>query len=685
MREDLSSLFGSSADQADKERFFSQAFSRNIGLLSRVEQEQLRRSTIGIPGLGGVGGLHLITLARTGIGGFHICDFDQFELQNFNRQYGAKLPAIGVKKLDVMSEEALNINPHLRLRLFDRALDVNTVDEFLTGVDMVVDSLDFFAFDARRLLFRRAREKRIPIVTAGPLGFTCAMLVFTPDSMSFDEYFDINDSLSQREKTLRFQVGLAPNLKYLKQFNPTLIDHGSGAGPSLGLACQLCSGMAATEVLRILLRRSPAKATPHYFQFDPHTRRFVQGRLWWGNRNPLQRLKLSFVRSLLRPSGSSAPQPPQSPLTSTGALSPEALEYLFSAGVQAPSGDNSQPWRFSVVGDTMTIHLDRAADPSAFDGGKLASAIACGAATENINIAATALGFNTDIRLNPVDSESPSAPFPTVATIRFQRGEVPVSPLVSAIWKRHTNRKPFSRRPLLDATRDLILQTETLFPGVKIHLVEGERELRRLAKTVCLADRLRAESRELHEHLFQMIRFSKRQETESKTGLPIKNLEVGLSGEMFLRCTRNWAVMNILNRVGVGRIVPKLASQGLIESSGAALITVPSTTISHFVLGGRALEHLWLALTHYGLSAQLMNALPLFRNLWQTGDRALFANHLELITEVWQRYGTQFPSVNLETDGHVALIRFGHCFAPVRCRTSRKPVESFMLDPKAPQ
>ena len=48
--------------------------------------------------MGGVGGIYLITLARLGIQKFKIADFDHFELQNFNRQYGANTTSIGAFK-----------------------------------------------------------------------------------------------------------------------------------------------------------------------------------------------------------------------------------------------------------------------------------------------------------------------------------------------------------------------------------------------------------------------------------------------------------------------------------------------------------------------------------------------------------------------------------------------------------
>src|SRR3954462_14568363 len=82
---------------------YEEAFSRHRGLIGPAEQERLRRSRVAIAGLGGVGGIHLVTLARLGIGGFHIADPDRFELANFNRQYGANVQSLGRGKAEVMA------------------------------------------------------------------------------------------------------------------------------------------------------------------------------------------------------------------------------------------------------------------------------------------------------------------------------------------------------------------------------------------------------------------------------------------------------------------------------------------------------------------------------------------------------------------------------------------------------
>ena len=101
---------------------YHSAFSRNIGWITREEQEILKNKRIAIAGLGGAGGSHLITLARLGIGKFNIADFDCFELPNFNRQAGASMSHLNRPKVDVLEEMALDVNPSLDIIKFHKTI-----------------------------------------------------------------------------------------------------------------------------------------------------------------------------------------------------------------------------------------------------------------------------------------------------------------------------------------------------------------------------------------------------------------------------------------------------------------------------------------------------------------------------------------------------------------------------------
>ena len=278
---------------------YAEAFSRNLGWLADHEQEMLRGKRIAIAGLGGVGGVHLITLCRLGIGSFNIADFDTFAIQNFNRQAGAMVSTLGLRKIDVMSAQALDINPEISLRQFDQGVTRDNIDDFLDGVDLYVDGLDFFAFSARQAVFAACARRGIPAITAAPIGMGAAVINFLPGSMSFEQYFGWGD-LPDDEKALRFVVGLAPaglHRGYL--VDKSAVNLAEHRTPSTGMACQICAGFAATEALKILLKRGRVLAAPHGLQFDAYLGRLVHTWRPGGNRHPLQRLAIAVGRRQL--------------------------------------------------------------------------------------------------------------------------------------------------------------------------------------------------------------------------------------------------------------------------------------------------------------------------------------------------------------------------------------------------
>lgn len=275
---------------------YSEAFSRNIGLISMAEQEHLRRARVAIPGMGGVGGVHLMTLARLGVGNFSIADPDTFEVANFNRQYGATTSSVGCSKVQTMAERALEVNPELDLRVFEEAVTGDNVDRFLDGADLVLDGLDMCAVEARRVVFREAARRGLHAITAGPMGFSAAMLTFGPDGMSFDEYFDLYDGQDEISQILHFGIGLAPWPTHLPYTDLRHVSVEERRGPSVSVAINLCAAMAATEAVTILLEHGNPRCAPRYTQFDTRRGIYRRGVMPWGNRNPIQRLKLWLGR-----------------------------------------------------------------------------------------------------------------------------------------------------------------------------------------------------------------------------------------------------------------------------------------------------------------------------------------------------------------------------------------------------
>ena len=278
---------------------YEQAFSRNIGWVTAAEQSVLRGKRVAVAGLGGVGGLHVLTLARLGVGAFHIADFDKFEMANFNRQAGALVSTLGRPKVEVLTAMAKDINPELDIQSFHDGVTEANLDRFLAGVDVYVDGLDFFGFKARRATFAACARLGVPAVTAAPLGMGAALLNFLPGRMTFEEYFRL-EGLPEDEQAIRFLIGLSPAMLqrgYL--VDRGAVDLAAHKAPSTAMACQICSGIAATEALKLLLGRGKVYAAPVSLQFDAYRGRLK--RIWrpWGNRSPWQRIAIAIARRQL--------------------------------------------------------------------------------------------------------------------------------------------------------------------------------------------------------------------------------------------------------------------------------------------------------------------------------------------------------------------------------------------------
>jgi molybdopterin/thiamine biosynthesis adenylyltransferase len=281
------------------------AFSRNIGWVTPDEQARLKNKRVAIAGVGGVGGVHLLTLARLGVTRFHIADFDAFDIANLNRQAGAFMSTMGLPKADVAARMARDINPEAQIEVFGQGVDASNMGQFLDGVDLYIDGLDFFAFDARQQMFALCAARGIPAVTVAPLGMGAACMTFMPGGMTFEEYFGWGDR-PELEKALRFMVGVAPaglHRPYLVW--PEAVNLAERRGPSTIMACQLCAGVAGTQALKILLGRGKVLAAPRGFQYDAYRDTLVRTWRPGGHRNPLTQLALQvgkrvFAKALLK-------------------------------------------------------------------------------------------------------------------------------------------------------------------------------------------------------------------------------------------------------------------------------------------------------------------------------------------------------------------------------------------------
>ncbi len=276
------------------------AFSRNIGWVTREEQARLKTMRVAVGGMGGVGGSHLVTLARMGIGNFNISDLDEFELANFNRQHGASMSTLGQPKVTTMGDVIRDINPDGDIRIFDQGVSDENLDDFLADCDLYMDSLDIFALDIRRKVFQACYDKGIPTITAAPMGMGTAFLIFLPGKMSFEQYFKL-DGFEFEDQIIKFVIGVSPSV----QQRHYLVDRSSvnflkKKVPSTAMGIEIAAGVACSNAIKLLLNRGPIIHAPWGLHFDAYRNRMIKTWRPFGNNGPMQRFMFWYVKRLLK-------------------------------------------------------------------------------------------------------------------------------------------------------------------------------------------------------------------------------------------------------------------------------------------------------------------------------------------------------------------------------------------------
>lgn len=116
--------------------------SRTEILIGSEELDKLSKKHITIVGVGGVGGYACVMLARAGVENITIIDFDEVTPSNVNRQIIAFQSTIGRKKVDVLKEMLLDINPNMKITAYAKRLKKENISSLISQTDIVIDAID---------------------------------------------------------------------------------------------------------------------------------------------------------------------------------------------------------------------------------------------------------------------------------------------------------------------------------------------------------------------------------------------------------------------------------------------------------------------------------------------------------------------------------------------------------------
>ncbi|ADE16304.1 UBA/THIF-type NAD/FAD binding protein [Nitrosococcus halophilus Nc 4] len=646
---------------------FEEAFSRNIGWLSEWEQQILRTKKVAIAGMGGVGGTHLLTLVRLGVGAFHVADFDIFELPNFNRQVGATVSTISQPKAEVVAQMARDINPELDLTLFPAGINQDNIDAFLKDADLFVDGFDFFVLDMRAQVFARCAELGIPAITAAPIGMGTAYLVFMPGHMTFEEYFRL-EGLPIEQQYVNFLVGLAPKAFHRSYLvDPSRLDLAARRGPSTAMGCQLCAGVTGAEALKILLGRGPIRPAPRYHQYDAYRGKWHLGWLPAGNRNPIQVFKRKMGYRMLTQLSHGVP-------TAASPKGNSEIERILDMARWAPSGDNTQPWRFEIKDPHhVVIHGFDTRDHCVYDLEGRASQLSIGALLESMAIAATRFGLRADIQRDSGAAETHP---------KFEVRFVPDTstrpdPLWPYIPVRATQRRALSMRSLTPREKNAL--EDAVKPSFSIHWFESLGNRLKVAQLLFMNGKLRLTTPEAYEVHRDVIEWNTR---FSEDRIPDQAVGLDPLGVQLMRwAMKSWSRVKFLNTYLGGTLLPR-AQLDFIPSIACAahfliIIEKSPQSIDGYIAAGRAWQRFWLTATQLNLRLQPEMTPLIFRAYIRDGVE--FSKN-ESSLRLAERLSSRLEQLISPKISQRALVmgRIGAGPAP-KARSVRLPVERLMV------
>jgi len=595
---------------------------RNRDLITAEEQTRLGGLRIGVAGLS-VGHVIAHTLAAQGMcGELRLADFDVLALSNLNR-VPATVFDLGVNKAEVAARRIAELDPYLQVRVLTAGLTVDTVDEFLNGLDIVVEECD--SLDMKALVREGARARRIPVLMA------------TSDRGLVDvERFDLQperpilhgllgDLDLARLPRMRSREKVPYLLRFLEadQLSPRMaasvveIDRRLSTWPQLAGDVALGATAIAEAVRRIgvgeELRSGRARID-------------VEGRL-----DQLYEPDITVEQAL-------------SEQYSDPSL-PGLSGFVTAAAIRAPSGGNSQPWRIETTTDAITIRL-APQHTSTMDVGFRGSAVALGAALLNAKVAAASQRV-----LGPVSLTESVDDTPLRAVLQLSEGgDSDLGSLYRPMLARETNRRLGTSRPMSAATIEL-LHTVCEREGAALHLLTRHDDIVRAATILAAADRIRYLTPKLHVDMISELRWPS--DECADTGIDVRSLELDPGDIAVLDILTRPDVMIRLAQWDAGTALGDDTRRRVTASSAIAVIAASGGTLTDYARGGSAAEAVWITAQQHGLAVQPIS--PVFLYACDVEDFSELSKSFDRELAVLQREFRQLFAMSADTSAALVL------------------------------
>lgn len=617
---------------------------RNRYLITDAELARLATLRVGVVGLS-VGHAIAHALAAEGLcGELRLADFDELELTNLNR-VPASVFDLGVNKAVACARRIAELDPYLAVRVVSSGITAESIDEFLDGLDIVIEECD--SLDVKVQIREGARARGLPVLMATSSGGLLDVERFDeePQRPVFHGLLGEVDadhlaSLSSKDK-VPYVLRVIDAAVLRPRMQASLLEVGKTLSTWPQLSSEVAIGAATVaEAVR---------------------------RIGLGERLHSGRVKVdvpAILDDIRDPSLDRSESSGQTPGLLDGdrpAASPsgDAITAAAAAAARAPSGGNSQPWTLDLGDDTLTIRVDPDLT-SAMDVGFRGSAVAVGAAAFNARVAAAAHGLAAEIEYRRGDESSP-----LTAVVRTRAGaDTDLARQFEAMLRRETNRHAGVR---VDIAPDVIASLTHLaeIEGARLRLITAAADIERVGSVLAEADRIRYLTPLLHSQMISELRWPG--DALPDTGIDVMSLELADADLAFLDILRSGAVMAHLADWDAGSALGEATRSALSTAAGVAVISVQGDTLADYARGGSAVEAIWIAAQEKNLAIQPISPAFLYAREPQEFD-ALSPAYSRQLADLQYSFKTLF---DIESDESLILI-LRLCRAPRPSVPSRR-------------
>lgn len=305
------------------------------------------------------------------------------------------------------------------------------------------------------------------------------------------------------------------------------------------------------------------------------------------------------------------------------------IKDIIDAANQAPSGGNSQPWRFEVEENRLRIIALPERDHKVMNFRGRATMVAHGAQLEIVSIFSSAHGYRADI-------QTELSPSP-ISTITFTNSDIDTAAveLARIIFQRHSNRKPYATDTLSPDDHGFIFAEGERYPDCRMRIAEGE-NLKSVAEGLSVDSRLTFENKILHRMFYREIVWTREEESQ-RGGLYLPTMELDEKKSKPVKMLANRPLAALLKIFGLFKKIHRMNADKATLSSAIVALAVPDSDES-FVHAGRILMNIWLRAVQRGYAIQIMAGMPF---LWQhlhSGERSVFsAKEARILDEHYER------------------------------------------------